>query len=428
MAVPKVFTLQCAVKNNAWGSIGTKSEVALLRQGGDSTFELQDDMTYAELWMGTHVKGDSILTSSEHAGKTLSQWVEEHPDCLGSKVRSKFNDQLPYLFKVLSINKTLSIQAHPNKTHAEQLNAKHPDIYVDDNHKPEMALALTPFEGMNGFKRLSKIVHFLEAIPEFRTVVGEKETKALQEACRTDPKGTSDSAKAVLKKSFTSFMNRDESLVSEQLDKLEKRFQKLVDEGQDISNVDGEIFLRLCKEYPGDAGSFVSYFFNVMTLKPGEAMFLQANEPHAYMSGDCIECMACSDNVVRAGLTAKYKDVPTLCEMLSYITSTPEERIFDSHVDPSDPCVTIYNPAIPDFAIAKVEIPAETRNHTLGAYDSGSIVLFIRGSATATSSSISETLSLRRGSVIFVAAGESVQLNLESNDGLLAFRAYCPLD
>ena len=53
-------------------------------------------------------------------------------------------------------------------------------------------------------------------------------------------------------------------------------------------------------------------------IQPGEAMFLRANLPHAYLSGDCVECMACSDNVVRAGLTPKFMDVETLCEMLDY--------------------------------------------------------------------------------------------------------------
>lgn len=427
MSVPKVFTLKCTVMNNAWGRVGTESEVALLRQGGDETFELQHDMTYAELWMGTHPRGPSILSSSDFAGTSLTDWIKDHPECLGKKVRAKFNDKLPFLFKILSINKTLSLQAHPNKSHAEQLNATQPDKYVDDNHKPEMALALTPFEGMNGFKPVSEIVRLLQGIPEFKAAVGEEHCKDLFAVCKTDPKGSSDAAKAALKKCFTAFMNRDEDLVKEEIRKLEKRFQKLADLGQDITDYDGDIFLRLCREYPLDTGCFASYFFNVLVLKPGEAMFLGPNEPHAYMSGNCVECMSCSDNVVRAGLTPKYKDVPTLCEMLTYITNTPEERIFEVAMDPTDPAVTIYDPPIPDFAIAKIELPPETKEYTIAAYDSGSIIIVIKGAASASSPSIPQPLSLVRGSIFFVAADEPVHLKLDSNEGLLAFRAYCPL-
>lgn len=76
--------------------------------------------------------------------------------------------------------------------------------------------------------------------------------------------------------------------------------------------------LRLEKQYPGDVGVLAAFLFNHVKLKPGEALYLGANEPHAYLLGECVECMATSDNVVRAGLTAKHLDVKTLCSMLTY--------------------------------------------------------------------------------------------------------------
>lgn len=79
--------------------------------------------------------------------------------------------------------------------------------------------------------------------------------------------------------------------------------------------------------YPDDGGCFCAYFLNVVTLQPGEAMFLGPNEPHAYLAGDCIECMACSDNVVRAGLTPKFKDVGLLCRMLTYTTAPGADKV-----------------------------------------------------------------------------------------------------
>jgi mannose-6-phosphate isomerase len=76
--------------------------------------------------------------------------------------------------------------------------------------------------------------------------------------------------------------------------------------------------MRLAKEYPGDVGVLSAFFFNYVELVPGQAIYLDANEPHAYLSGECLECMATSDNVVRAGLTPKYIDTNTLCQMLTY--------------------------------------------------------------------------------------------------------------
>lgn len=78
------------------------------------------------------------------------------------------------------------------------------------------------------------------------------------------------------------------------------------------------LVLNLEKQYPDDVGVIAAFFLNYVKLSPGEALYLGANEPHAYISGECIECMATSDNVVRAGLTPKFRDVQTLCAMLTY--------------------------------------------------------------------------------------------------------------
>ncbi len=72
-----------------------------------------------------------------------------------------------------------------------------------------------------------------------------------------------------------------------------------------------------------------------------------------------MECMACSDNVVRAGLTPKFIDVPVLCEMLGYQCVPARANLFPPAPDPAsagDPCVSVYNPPIPDFCVAKIQV------------------------------------------------------------------------
>lgn len=134
-----------AIKTYDWGSVGNNSKVAQLALKVDEQFakEFDANTPYAELWMGDHVSGPSKL---KETGETLDQWLSKQTSSIGGMTK------LPFLFKVLSITKPLSIQVHPNKTQAEHLHATRPDIYKDPNHKPEIAIALTDFSALCGFR------------------------------------------------------------------------------------------------------------------------------------------------------------------------------------------------------------------------------------------------------------------------------------
>src|SRR5690348_2600590 len=119
--------------------------------------------------MGTHPSNPSKDVTT---GRTLLDLVQDNQALLASSVAARYDNKVPFLFKVLSVNKALSIQAHPNKKLAEQLHARDPKNYPDDNHKPEMAIAITPFEGLCGFRPLEEIAHFLGAVPALRQLVG----------------------------------------------------------------------------------------------------------------------------------------------------------------------------------------------------------------------------------------------------------------
>ncbi|XP_013388578.1 mannose-6-phosphate isomerase [Lingula anatina] len=419
MSNPKVFPLKCPVQTYHWGKVGKDSEVAKLSLSGNSDFKLDDKTTYAELWMGTHHKGPCILNRPKMDNTTLAQWVAKNQDDLGSKVKDKFQGQLPYLFKVLSVNMSLSIQAHPNKSHAEQLHKDHPDRYPDPNHKPEIAIALTPFQGMCGFRPIEELVKFLKAIPELQSVIGLENAQGVISAL------SGKAQQAALKQAFTALMSCDPKIVETNLQALISKVQERVAAKEDVSDVEGELLLRLNQEFPGDVGCFCIYFLNIMNLQPGESMFLEANLPHAYLKGDCIECMACSDNVVRAGLTPKFKDVPTLCDMLIYEPKSAKENLFDSIKDSKDSNITHYQPNIPDFAVDKYELSQDIKEYTIPSMDSASIVLVIKGEAEGKNQTLGdEALQLQRGTVLFIAANQEVQLTLKGSD-ILMFRAYC---
>src|ERR1700761_9442756 len=127
--------------------------------------------------MGTHPSNPSKDLTT---GRTLLDLVQDNQALMSQAISKRYQQKLPFLFKVLSINKALSIQAHPNKKLAEQLHARDSKNYPDDNHKPEMTIAITPFDGLCGFRPLAEITHFLQTVPSLKQLVGEEEVSKFE--------------------------------------------------------------------------------------------------------------------------------------------------------------------------------------------------------------------------------------------------------
>merc|ERR1719499_1884386 len=185
----KCIKLNCPSQQYAWGKIGGESLVAQLISG-----EVKQEEPYAELWMGTHHKAPA----KTEGGKLLSEVI---------------NQELPYLFKVLSVNKALSIQAHPTKKLAEQLHTERPDVYKDPNHKPEMTIALTPFEAMCGFRPSGEIAAHMKTYPEISNLIGEQLVSTFTKVADS---GEEESIKSALKDLFSAVMKADAAKVAEQ--------------------------------------------------------------------------------------------------------------------------------------------------------------------------------------------------------------------
>jgi len=342
-------------------------------------------------------------------GQLLSDLVTSKPELLGEESRAKFGDKLPFLFKVLSVGKALSIQAHPDLPHAQQLHKERPEVYKDPNHKPEIAIALTDFEGLCGFRPLQEIQGFIASVPEFAAVLGD---------CGNHLVNASESNyRDQLKAAFEALMLCDKEKIASQLTTLLNRLST-------EANLDpvSLLFQRLHGQYPGDVGCFVIYFLNVLKLVPGESMFLGPNIPHAYLAGDCVECMANSDNVVRAGLTPKLIDTPTLVAMLDYTCSPADTRIFGPSQGPSSAC-TQFHPPVPDFAVSRHNV-ANGSDYTLPARSSASIILVTEGQGDQESEG--NKCSVSPGSVLFIPANATSKVTCSqgSEKGLVLFQAY----
>ncbi|CAM9202824.1 unnamed protein product [Choristocarpus tenellus] len=381
--------LNSAVQQYAWGKKGSESMVAKLKGLGDSDYTVKKEETYAEMWMGTHPSGPSRVVRNGVAGPLLKEVLDRNPDMLGA-IQNK--GDLPFLFKVISINKALSIQAHPDKRLAERLHKERPAVYKDDNHKPEMAVTLTDFEGLCGFRRFHEILWNLHAYPELRGMVS---LTALRAMCSAG--NDLQLQRIALKKMFGAFVKCPPNVVKTQVAALVERLSQphppatevtmrlqLALEEKRMTEIFGRDFrggakaaaalssrlqredvdvrrvmLRLSTEYPGDLGILMPLMLNLLQLSAGQAFFMTVDEPHAYLRGDILEVMACSNNVVRAALTPKFRDTNLLVEMLTYNMGAPavlQAEFVDSKR-------VRYTPPITDFELEDLKVPVKESYH-----------------------------------------------------------------
>ncbi|KAH8722644.1 mannose-6-phosphate isomerase-like protein [Phaeosphaeriaceae sp. PMI808] len=442
-----LIRLECGVNSYDWGKVGKTSAAAKFHAATASDFSIQEEKPYAELWMGTH---PSLPSKDLETKRTLLDIVQENQALLSSDIAERYENKLPFLFKVLSINKALSIQAHPNKKLAEQLHAKDPKNYPDDNHKPEMTIAVTPFDGLCGFRPLAEIAHFLKTIPSLRKLVGEEEASNFENAIKG--KETSNKVedlqanKKALQSAFTKVMNTDKEALTSAAKELIKAAES---EGSEFAGSGGlsndgkelaDLVVRLNAEFPDDIGLFVQFFLNYVKLEVGEAMFLKADDIHAYLSGDIIECMASSDNVVRAGFTPKFKDVDTLTSMLTYSYAPISEQKMEPTDYPhvrhnaaaysSSSSSLLYNPPIPEFAVVRTALNKSGAKATFDPIEGPSIILCTKGKGTISVGPKEEAI--EEGYVFFVGATAEVviQSNTDNDDGegLVTFKAFCEIE
>ncbi|XP_013193955.1 mannose-6-phosphate isomerase [Amyelois transitella] len=401
--------LQCKVQTYDWGKVGSESTVAKLVASGDQNFVVESSTPYAELWMGTHPNGPSLIIER---GILLSEYLKDNHDAIGPVVKNKFGITVPFLLKVLSIRKALSIQAHPNKEHAETLHKKYPDMYKDPNHKPELAVALTPFEALCGFRILPEIKKYLSQLPELTQILAKESVNALLSL------DDAEDGSGLLKQVFHDLMVCEKQVIASSLKNFLSRLEKEAPETQ--SSLLYPLIKRLHDDFPGDVGCWAPFFMNYMQLRPGQAIFLKANLPHAYLSGDCVECMACSDNVVRAGLTPKHIDVPTLVGMLDYSPYSPEQLLFNPKIEDENSC--IWRPPVPDFALVKIRVEDQDEPYNTIIRPSPSLIIITSGRGE-----VCDTLPVpaRPGVVVFLKASRQLTLTPAEGDHLEAYQAIC---
>lgn len=314
-----------------------------------------------------------------------------------------------------------------------------------------MTIAVTPFDGLCGFRPLAEIAHFLETVPSLRKLVGEEEATNFENTIKGKETSDNDADvqanKKALQSAFTKVMNTSKDDLASASEEL---IMAAEHEGAQFAGEGGpsnggkelaDLVIRLNSQFPNDIGLFVQFFLNYVKLEVGEAMFLKADDIHAYLSGDIIECMASSDNVVRAGFTPKFKDVDTLTNMLTYSYAPISEQkmepkdypyaTFNASAYSSNSSCKLYDPPIPEFAVARTALNKTGAKATFGPVEGPSIILCTKGKGMISVGPKEEPI--EEGYVFFVGATAEVVLksNVDAEadgEGLVAFKAFCEID
>ena len=433
--------IKCSIQYYDWGVVPSEKPSSVAELGSMNRRErVEIERPHAELWMGTHLSGLNVIITSNDDDKnnnnnnnnnnnaamddndddnnrddkllvSLKQYVlENQEETIGSKCKQRFGEDLPFLLKVLSVAKALSIQAHPDKALAELLHKEKPDMYKDANHKPEMALAVTVFEAMSGFVDEPELA--LEKCPELRALTG------IEAASSNFMNNAELTKEERMRQLFTKVMLAEKQEVTKCIKTLIERLNVLKDKNE-LTDEQDILAMRLNEQYPDDVGVMCAYLLNYIKLQPGEAVYMAANEPHAYLDGECVEIMATSDNVVRAGLTPKARDTEVLCKMLTYKLGKPEIL----RGDEIDKNTKRYSPPFDEFELEVVTLEGGSSSSSssceMTVSEGPSIVLVTKGKGKI------NNLEISKGSVIFANANERMILTTfaDSDEGLFVYRA-----
>jgi mannose-6-phosphate isomerase len=369
-------------------------------------------LPYAEYWMGAHDKCSSDVELGENKKIPLRDLIEECPDeSLGNYVSLNFH-RLPYLLKVLDVMTMLSIQVHPAKKPAEIEFARE-NIegitkddsrrnYKDDNHKPELMVALGDFWLVHGFKTKEKLIEILSKTPELKGLL---------------PVFYESGYHGVYKM----VMEMPQEKVNNILQPLLDRITPLYNE-KNLKKEDENFWAAraaLTFNQPGeiDRGIFSIYFFNLVKLKKREGIFQAAGVPHAYLEGQNVEIMANSDNVLRGGLTTKHIDIDELMKHIRF-----EETIPDVLQPVGEKNENIYPTPAPDFQLSAFSLDAgQTVSFTTTTTE---IIFVLEGNLNIASTQ--NSLPVKKGGSVVAFANRSIALEAQSTSEV--YRATVPIN
>ncbi|MFF4233245.1 mannose-6-phosphate isomerase, class I [Streptomyces sp. NPDC001820] len=384
--------LSNTVRPYAWGSTTAIPELLGIAPTGEPQ---------AEMWMGAHPGAPSRATR-EAAEQSLSELIAADPvGELGPAAVEKFGPRLPFLLKILAAGAPLSLQVHPNLAQAKEGYAAEESAgvpidapqrnYKDANHKPELICALTPFDGLCGFRTPLEAADLLAGLDV-------DSLKPYVDLLHAHPE------EAALREVLTAVLTADPDEMAATVAEAAAAAERL---GGAYTP-----YASIAHHYPGDPGVIAAMLLNYVQLQPGEALFLGAGVPHAYLNGLGVEIMANSDNVLRCGLTPKHVDVPELLRIVRFEASDP--GVLRPEASPSDE--EVYDTPIDEFRLSRYVLAPDAEPRDLTA-PTPQILLCTAGGVTV------GDLTLTPGESAFVPAGDKTEISGTGGGAGTVFRA-----
>ena len=395
--------LRGAIRTYAWGS-----RTAIAEFTGRPVPAAHPE---AELWLGAHPGDPAWLATGKGETSLLQTLVSDPEGQLGAAVRARFGDTLPFLVKVLAADEPLSLQAHPSAEQAAEGYLREEKLgipvtspvrnYRDTSHKPELLLALQPFEALAGFRPVGRTIELLRAfaVSDLDPFID-----------LLDDQSDADGLRAL----FTTWITAPQPDLDVLVPAVIDGAINYVRSGEKQFAAEAKTVLELGERYPGDAGVLASLLLNRLTLRPGEGIYLPAGNLHAYLHGVGIEVMANSDNVLRGGLTPKHVDVPELLRVLDF---APVSNATLHPTTAEDGIETVYETPAPEFSVSVLGIDGDLLGHEVDApsrHDGPQILLCTEGTAVVHAKS--SVVTLERGAAAWVSA----------DDGPIRLVAQCP--
>jgi mannose-6-phosphate isomerase len=402
-----VQLIRGAIRTYAWGS---RSAIAEFTGRSAPTAHPE-----AELWLGAH-PGDPAQLDGPAGATSLLDVIAADPQAqLGTAVRDRFGDVLPFMVKVLAAEEPLSLQAHPSAQQAVEgyqreerrgVALKSPiRNYRDCSHKPELLIALGDFEALAGFRPAAHSVALMRAleVPRLEPFIGLL-------ADQSDASG--------LRALFTTWITAPQPDLDALIPAVLDGAVSYIRSGAKEFASEVRAVLELGERYPGDAGVLAALLLNRISLKCGDGIFLPAGNLHSYLQGMAMEVMANSDNVLRGGLTPKHVDVPELLRVLDF-TPVPDARVCTRR----DGIELLYDTPTVEFAASVLMLDGEHLGHEVDAparHDGPQVLVCTEGSVIVRTKS--EEIQMQRGEAAWVAADDG-PISVEATQVARLFRA-----
>jgi mannose-6-phosphate isomerase len=391
------------IRPYAWGSTTAIPELL----GTEPTGEPQ-----AELWMGAHPGAPSRIDRGSGPVPLDAVIAADPAGELGESTVKRFGPTLPFLLKVLAAGAPLSVQVHPDLAQAKAgfadeeargvpLDAPERN-YKDANHKPEMIVALSPFDGLCGFRRPADAADLIEAL-------GVDSLAPYVDILRAHPEDRA------LREVLAAVLGADPQAVAASVHAATEAAERLAADPATPYAADYAAYAKAAHSFPGDRGIIAAMLLNHVRLQPGEALYLGAGVPHAYLDGLGVEIMANSDNVLRCGLTPKHIDVPELLRIVRFEADDPGVLRPEAAPDGEE----LYPAPIDEFRLSRYVLAPGADPRTL---DAGTPQILLCTGGTVRLETVGAdggTLTLGPGQSAYVPATERTRLD---GDGTV-FRA-----